>query len=78
MMIHFGGKEAAERLQLCFPGNAKVRNEGRGWYLQAGDGEVGDEPDHLGVVLHLHQFSQLVIAFQPGQQPAELVVIVGV
>lgn len=62
-----------------FSRESKGQEEGReGLYLQAGHGEVGDEPDHLRVVLHLHQFPQLVIAFQPGQQPAELVVIVGV
>lgn len=54
----------------------RVRRSTR--YLQAGDGEVGDEPDDLGVVLHLHQFSQLVIAFQPGQQSAEFVVVIWV
>lgn len=47
-------------------------------YLQAGHGEVSNESDDLGIVLHLHQLSQLVIAFQSGQQSAELVVVVWV
>lgn len=47
-------------------------------YLQTGDGEVGDEADDLGVVLHLDQLAQLVVTLEPRQQTAELVVVVGV
>lgn len=55
-----------------------VRAGGSTSYLQAGHGEVSNESDDLGIVLHLHQLSQLVIAFQSGQQSAELVVVVWV
>ena len=47
-------------------------------HLQTGDGEVSDEADHLRVVFHFDQFPQLIVALQPRQQPAELVVVIGV
>ena len=47
-------------------------------YPETGDGELGDQLDDLGVVVHLDQLPQLVIGLEACKQPAELVVVVGV
>lgn len=47
-------------------------------HLQTGDGEVGYEPNDFWVVFHFDQLPQLVVALQPRQQAAELVVVVGI
>ena len=47
-------------------------------YLQTGDGELGDEFDHFRVVVHLHQFTELVVWLEPSQQTTELMIVAGV
>lgn len=47
-------------------------------HLQTGDGEVGYEPNDFWVVFYFDQLPQLVVALQPRQQAAELVVVVGI
>lgn len=37
--------------------------------------KLGDELDGIRVVLHCHQFTQLIIALQSQQQPAEFMVV---
>lgn len=49
-----------------------------GAHLKTGDGEVGYEPDDLWVVFYFDQLPQLVVALQPRQQAAELVIVVGI
>lgn len=47
-------------------------------HLQTGDREIGYEPNDLWIVFYFDQLSQLVVALQPCQQAAELMVVVGI
>ena len=46
-----------------YPHGSQRRQERNPTYLKTGDGEVGDEADDFGVVLHLDQLPQLVVTF---------------
>jgi len=51
---------------------------GRQKYLEAGDSELGNEFDDLGVVVNFNQFTELIVGLEPSQQTTELVVVAGV